>query len=313
MHRPKALQARRSRARRPTSSRRPRRPSARSSPPLRRFGPGARREEDPGSASLPIGTSGDWPGGRFRQTGPCAFRCLPLPSAVARPALRTRWPLPVWADGSASRGSAPAATCAARRPHARFIPRAPSRPIPRRTRHSLLLPTGTPRRRRSRHSYQAQAAKAGTRPATRRLRPIGRTDPLAPARADVYSANRPDVNTGAGIFPPRPPGHSNPRFCGSPRLDRVALSQHRGDHSPKRLCREAQAKLPDSRRVAGRIDHQDQLRPPERPTPLPPPDLYAPSKCRRAFSPTPIEPPKPISIHVADSGPAIFFPSTSIS
>ena len=217
-HRPKALQARRSPARRPTSSRRPRPPLARSSPPFRRFGPVARREEDPGSASLPIENSGDWPGGRLRQTGPCAFLCLPLPSAVARPAPQTRWRIPVWATGALSEE-------AFRQPSVRFVARTLDSfrvPVPSEFRAGRGTVCSCPSERRDvgapglRSSPDRRGRDA--HPAMRRLRPIRRADPRAPARADVYSANRPVVNTGAGYSPPRPLGHLNLKFVEGPAL-----------------------------------------------------------------------------------------------
>ena len=228
-HRLKSRQARRSPARRSTPSRRPRPPSARSSPPLRLFGPAAPREEDPGSASLPIEMSGNWPGARLRQTGPCAFRCLPLPSAVVRPAFGMRWlflfrlmALPEEAR---------------LQPSVRFVARtldpfSVPRPVRFRSGRGTVFVFS---RRSQRREFGAPGIRSSPDrrgrdacPATRRLRPIRRAGPLAPAQADVYSANRPDVNTGAGNFLWRPSGRPNPELCGNLHSRRVAILQHWG-------------------------------------------------------------------------------------
>ena len=76
----------------------------------------------------------------------------------------------------------------------------PSRPIPRRTRHCLLLPFGTPRRRRSRHSIKPKPprpghvpprgafARSGARTLSRPHEPMStaQTDPMS-IRAQEYS------------------------------------------------------------------------------------------------------------------------------
>ena len=152
--------------------------------------------------------------GRPRPSSEWSVRISMPPAALSRCSPRASGAAAnvVSADESVSRRNGSATACAARRPHARPIPRALPRSIPRGTRHSSSChcrrPNSAPR-----HFDHGVGAEAGiAHPAMRLLRPIRRAEPLAPARADVYSANRPVVNTRAGYFPPRPLGHLNLKF-----------------------------------------------------------------------------------------------------